>query len=447
MKIHRNRQLVHAVAILAGALASSSLDRWFRSDQAVAQRSGDLTAELMNTYGLSAQGLVRKIDFSPLVIDPDAEPVEIKSGPLLLGDAGKVLQDGDLPLAMELFFAHTVAEYEHAKEPLSAVRFSQQLRRPVWQIRWGVSMALRGGELEDANPIGQSSSRGSSRGRNGEAEEPSPSEILEMAMGLVATTVAEEFETRFRSGTFGTALSLIGTEPPEEPAANQPRPRSSRGGDEPEPEVVAPPSILESGPSAAPIWVPGIVYLGEGASADRTEMARAMGIDFLLHFDVALKTGREDNVENTSRCRVIQVGDGRILGVSKGIDKDEAERYSRGGRGNEADYVKDQLTLILAIMDQKANVSEMPTLTKDIAKKRVGMLLSASRLPGASRPSLRTLAEIRLYQSLGLLDSSEVDSAFDYIGGADALFLLYGPLDQKLDRARQWAIDALSGEA
>ena len=416
------------------------------SNRTVAQRSGGMTDEFLQTYGLALKTLADELHVAPLVIDPDDDPIVIKSGPLLLEDAQKTLADGNMPLAMELLFAHTVTEYEQAERSLKAVRFSRHLRRPVWQIRWGVSLAVRGDDVEDANPIGGTNSGrvGSRQGTND--QETDPREVLESSLGLVATFVGEAFEKRMRQSRFGSAMDLLESAESEPPDSRSSASIRSRSSDKPveSNETSAAVPILESGPAPPPVWYPGIVFLGEGSSGDRLADAQRMGLDFLLHFDVALKTDRNDKVINTSRCRVIQVSGGRIMGVTQAIDADEADRFSRSGKGDDRDYIEQQSTLILAIMDQKANVDEMPSLTKEIARKRVGMLMSASRLPGATRPSLRTLAEIRMYQSRGLLDASEVDTAFDYVGGSDALFLLHGPLDERLDRARQWAVDALA---
>ena len=446
MNVDPNCGTLRLTACLLATIGCFSADTWIGAGRVMAQRSGGMTNEFLETYGVAVKTLVDELDVSPLVIDPDAEPVVIKTGPLLLDDAREMLGGGNLPLAMELLFAHTVTEYDQAEKALKAVRFSPHLRRPVWQVGWGVSLAVRGDDAEDANPIGGTNSGRLAGRRGGSGEQSDPSDLLEMSLGLVATTVGEAFEKRIGQGLFGSAMGLLERDGIDEPDSLAARSiRQSRTDDESaSDEAEGSPSILESGPPPPPIWYPGIVYLGEGSSGDRLEDAQRMGLDFLLHFDVALKKDRNDKIINTSRCRVIQVSGGRVLGVSQAIDGDEADRFARSGKGDEREYIEQQLTLILAIMDQKASVGEMPPLTKEIAKKRVGMLLSVGQLPGATRPSLRTLAEIRMYQSRGLLDAAEVDTAFDYVGGEDALFLLHGPLDEKRNRARQWAVDSLS---
>jgi hypothetical protein len=376
-----------------------------------------------------------------LTADRTETSTEIKTGPQLLEDAQSVFRSGNQPLAMELFYAHTVAEYDQAEDALKAVRFSPSLRRPVWQIRWAVSLAVRGGDAENANPIPDSGSAGT---RGGGSAEGDPSSVLEQALGLVASSVGTEFQQRAMNGNFGLMLGMLDVETPEESS----KPVSSGGGNETSDGADAmnanpTESILRSAPKTHSIWYPGIVFLGEGASAEMVAVAKNLEIDFLIHFDIALKTDRDNKVENNARCRVIQVADGKTLAASKGIDGQEADRFSRGGRGTVDEYVTEQLAPVLAIMDQKVKVVDMPPLTPEIAKNRVAALLASVPMPGANKTSLRTLAEIRMYQSLGLLQQSDLDAAMDYIGGDEALFLIHGPLDARLQHACQWAVDAL----
>ena len=438
---------------------------------AMAQQSNGLPDKFLQTYGLSAKQVVRELDFSPLLFDPVGESKKVKAGPQLKKEAAEMLRAGNQRLALELYYAHMVTEYEQAQKEFSFVRFSSALRRPTWQVRWAASMTIRGGTIDEAKPIGGSSDAGEGKGKKA-------SKDLYKALGRVAETVADEFKERSLDGKFGKALRTLAKTSDEPEADDDQASRSggngqgsggngqgSRGGGQgsgrggqgsgrggqgsgrndqvEEDSEFAESSVLDGAPEPDPIWRTGIVYLGEGTSEDMVEIARNKGYDFLLHFDVSLKTGRNEEIENSSRCRVVTVSDGKVLGVSKGMTKEEAARYSQSGRGGTGKFIKEQLAVVLDAMDQKLKVSQMPELNADIAKRRVGALLSSPRLVGAKKPSLRTLAEIRMYQSLGLLEASEIEEAFDYVGGDEALFLLYGPLDERLDKARQWAIDAL----
>ena len=84
--------------------------------------------------------------------------------------------------------------------------------------------------------------------------------------------------------------------------------------------------------------------------------------------------------------------------------------------------------------------NDLPQLPPDVAKRRIATIIS-----GAGAKSLRTLAEIRFYQSKNLIDEAETQAAFDIVGGEDGLLLLYGPKSERVETARRWAIQSVSG--
>ena len=91
----------------------------------------------------------------------------------------------------------------------------------------------------------------------------------------------------------------------------------------------------------------------------------------------------------------------------------------------------------LVAMDRNLQVTEMPALTDDNARSRVGSLLGAS-----SRRSFRTLAEVRLFQSQGLLTDDEVADAFYLVGGQDGLTLLEGSAEDRKAVVYRWLSEA-----
>ncbi len=154
----------------------------------------------------------------------------------------------------------------------------------------------------------------------------------------------------------------------------------------------------------------------------------------ILHFDVVLKPGRTD-VQNISRLRLLHVAEKKSIVVSKGMDNREAAQLAAAGRMNEREYVLEQLSNLFAIIDRQVKVVDLPTLAPDVARRRIATLIS-----GPQARSLRTLAEIRLYQAQGLIEEKEVEAAFDIVGGMDALTLLHGPLDERISIARKMAV-------
>ncbi len=308
-------------------------------------------------------------------------------------------------------------------------------------------------------------------------------ERLTNVLGLVAKKVEEEFGSRYRAGQFGLALRDVSETPvatgqpaPGQPGAAQPgaaQPGAARGpgfGQGPEfgqgrafgqgqrrfapgtaprgggafgnrrggPAPLSPLArqrreTMESyADPERPMWTPGVLFLGEGPSQETVKTAQQEGLDLLIHFDVAIKTVREDDVENLSRCRVVHVATGKTIGVSKAFDGPEAERLVDFERTSEAEYVTEKLQNLLDIVDDKLAVTEMPKLSPEVAKRRVASLLTKS-----GDPPLRRLAEIRVYQSQGLIADEDVESAFQIIAGDDGLVLLYGPRDERIEIVRR----------
>ena len=481
-------------------------------------------ADAMDLYGATLASLRDRLSFSPLFAP--ANGVVVESGPFLARDAEDAFKAGNHPLALELMFGHMTTEHQDALVALQTVKYNALLRRPVWSVRWGVSLSVRGDITGDAKPIqegatprgrtsgggGLASSGGQARGRGGEfgdgefgdgefgdgglgggglgvlggdmemdedmgmemdedmgmemdegmgygqasggqqrggtaAAKPSvPARkmlgdqaalVLEKNLGLVAQVVAEAFKKRFEAGSFGPLFSTV-TAPP--PAVENPGGRNRQAAPTGSSHVVgtAVNELLLDAGQPIQMWQPGLVFLGEGPADEVMPFARAAKIDLLLHFEVVLKAGRNDSMQNTSRCKLMNVVTGKQEIVSKGMSTLEASKLAGAGRLNEREYVQEQLRSLFGFIDRAATVMEMPALTPEIARRRVATLVGSPQ----SR-SLRTLAEVRMYQVKNLLTDEEVEAAFDIVGGAEGLMMLHGPQGEKIDLARQWAVQSL----
>jgi len=192
--------------------------------------------------------------------------------------------------------------------------------------------------------------------------------------------------------------------------------------------------LLSTSAEPLPMWQPGIVFLGVGTSDEIMSAARAANLDFVLHFDVVIKETRTDT-QNISRCRLLNVQTGKSVGMSRGMDSFEASKFAAAGRMGEKDYVEEQLNNLFGIIDRQVTVTDLPTgLNAKAVRGRIATLMAS---PDAR--SMRTLAEIRLYQAKGLITDEEVEAAFDIIGGVDGLTLLHGALEERIAMARKWA--------
>ncbi|TWU48461.1 hypothetical protein [Rubripirellula reticaptiva] len=469
---------------------------------------GNAKSDVTQTYLADLVSLTDGFKLSPLFAPETA--VEVVTGPVLSREADQAFAAGNSAIAIELMCGHMATEYDEASAVIRSAKFSMSLRRPVWALRWGASIAIRGSEevtdpspiREGATPPGRRMAAGgggyddsmsgypdeemqgmddsmrmeqemqdamqSGMGMDGEYGMDGPGgpmvrpkppvqkvremldagteKVMDENLGLVATMVAEDFASRFSSGDFGALFTGVAPPPPVDPRA---------GGQPVVPVGAAPPvrssmmspeldETLSITPEPLPMWKPGLNFVGSGPSNDMLADAKRNGIDFLLHFDVLLKPGRTGKTQNVSRCRLFNVATGKQLALTKGIDSLEASQLVASGRmADERAYVTEQMGTLFALIERETKLVPMPTaLTAAAARGRVAVLIG-----GAKAKTLQTLAEIRLYQSLGLLTEPEVEMAFDIVGGADALLFLHGPRDERLAMAHTWAIEAQTPSA
>ena len=433
-------------------------------------------------------------------------------GPILKMEAEQAFASGNHPLALELAFGHMAADFPDSLVELKTVKYSPLLRRPVWNIRFGVSMTVRGNASQGAQPIretrgsvqrnGGQNGRGarggnqqygddygegygdpsggeygddygdqemaeddydedygadmeqemggrpgpSRAGRNQRNDappqrtmlDPRTNEVMDETLGLVAEVIGDEFRKRYQGGDYGLTLTSVVApviaDDSESGGTIAAGVSATSARNTPELE-----EALGLSEKSMPMWIPGFVYLGQGELEEVGRDAHRAGLDLLLHFDVTLNAGR-NSTQNISRCRMVNVHTGKALAFSKAIDSREAAQLAAAGRSGERDYIKNQCASFFNIVDNKIKTTQLPQLSPEVAKKRVTALMGSSRYR-----SLRTLAEIQLYRALNLIDDSDVEIAFDIIGGPEALMILRAPPSVKYPMARKWAIRSQGG--
>ena len=446
-------------------------------DQSMSGRSGHAgsSAVMAGASGVAWISALSDLDLGPL-FEPLSDDSAIVAGPVLNTEAQTSYQSGNYPLALQLYFAHMVTEYQDAQFRLKTVKFSQYLKRPVWNIKWGVSYAVRG-DAADPQPIRagqtppgrQASGRGRQRGGDDtdemsmemekkmemememkmEMEESMSSEMesggqrsssshshspvaremldksvaeqFDQHLGLVAERIASEFGARYRKGDYGTALVDVTPTEGESSAS----------------EAVD--DLLAESPEPPSLWIPGVVFVGKGDSKEMIKIARGDSVDFLLHFDISVKTDRNGNVQNVSRCRLIHPGTGKSMATSKAMDSAEAAKLAGAGRGDETEYVSERIEGLFLTIDRQIKTVDLPQLTPEIAKKRIASLMAISK-----GSQLKTLAETRLYQAQELLTEADVESIFNIVMGEKGLKLIHGTREQKLETARELALRSLA---
>ncbi|TWU66318.1 hypothetical protein V7x_18820 [Crateriforma conspicua] len=419
----------------------------------------------------------------------------VNAGPELLNQARSAYMSGNLPVAMKLYHAHLAAEYDQAQDEIAKLRLSKLLSRPVWNIRFGVSMMVRGDIEEGYNPISANMRTASSGGYGGDDygygdeggyggdgyggeedygygdEEPDygygdeygggsgmdaygsggpgrnqpPPRVVEMlsgtvdarfkeVIGSVSEMFAQRFAEHYKAGHFGAALADV-TPPPKK--ENNRGGYGGRRGEEPEPEAQYAITDEFSPNTDYPLWQPGLLFIGEGEHESMLDKATEAGCDFLFHFDVAIRLEGKKPPRNICRCRLYHVGSGKAFAASGAFDNYEvmASKQRRGrGRQQSEDYdpgtahINDSLDQLFATIKLKLVTADMPELSEKAAEYRVSKLLSGD--PGQV---LERLAEIRAYQSRGLLNEDDVAKAYQIIAGNDGLTLLYGSDEAKME--------------
>lgn len=210
------------------------------------------------------------------------------------------------------------------------------------------------------------------------------------------------------------------------------QPGSGMGGGD-----AASPQLTQQQPSVPapelPRWRPGIVFVGRINHSDALLKAQERSLDFLIHFDVAVRTSQAGSAKNVTRLRIYDVTSGKTVVVSKAIDNFEVYKLADADRKSERESVEEVLSSVFTVLDEKLVMKPMPRLDAEAAKKRVISLIEL-----ASQEPLRALAEIRLYQWQQAIDEGHVATAFHMAGGDDALSILHG-----LPEARREVLDEL----
>ncbi|WP_146394100.1 hypothetical protein [Allorhodopirellula solitaria] len=406
---------------------------------------------------------------------PTTPPTPPMVGPLLRNEANVAYRYGNLPLARELYFGFLARGGVDSQEDLNSLKFSAYFRRPVWQLRWGASIGLHGDtEVTDYAPIradgktpggmgemagmgemsssyesemmGPNSGLGPEGGpgsssmdsmspyeqrmdavggpgssgtpqydRDGRMIDPSASvaaapeaqmtdpsvgERMEELMGYVATVVTEGMKTRMASGQFGAAFANLD-------------PDAKDQGD-----TVAGDYVQPSDPR---MWIPSVVYLGEGSTQEMSKAAAEQNIELLLHFDVSMKTVRNSSPQNSTRVKVIDGRSGRTLITSDEMDNRELQRLLQTKRATAESYVNDALEKFWSVLDSKLSLRDFPTLTPAQSRARVTGVLGDSTFS-----LLRKLAEIRYMGNQGWLTEDEMEQAFAIAASNDGMTILYG---------------------
>ena len=466
------------------------------------RRKGASRGEPLNVYLAPLKSIVRGIDLFP-VLTTELE-VQVQSGPLLEREASESFQAGYQSLANELMYAHFVTEYEDAQGAILSAQYSSLFKRPLWSIRCGLSMAVRGGDsLTDFQPITESTRRarrssgggapdpremmmersgppddydpsraedearaaamGSGRGLSNRTPKASTApmglarpamisteaqEELQRHIGLVATVLSEEFDKRWQTRHFGSLFASV-TAPIAQPTKRGQR-RGRSATTTPSAQVIGPlADLLSEAPQPIPMFRPGLIFLGQGGSEEMLEVAVDQDLDLLFHIDVTIKESKGSTTRNQTRktTTVQNVARIRVYNVHQ-------KKSLVGSRAIDNKDLEKTSKLpgdgsnrdyvreqMLAMWSQIDAKVKAEKLPK--LTPEVAQRRITSLFAGNQDKPLRKMAEVRLYQALELVKPEDVENAFTILGGYDGLVLLHGPLAERREIARKLAIEAI----
>ena len=469
--------------------------------QSNSRGGGDLKPSptvMLEVFQLDWSPLAERVQQVLTSASTSQQPVAL--GPVLRNEAHVAYRFGNLPLALQLFHGFIARGSDAAEQQMDQIKFSKHFRKPLWHLRVGVSLGVHGdSSTTDPSPITDSgTSRGmgngemgmgmdsgmmdmememansmqgmnegmregmagmeeemgmggmdmyeedmgmagmgmpgmgmSGRGRRNQAAasmvpkaEMTDSEVnsrMEKFLGLVADTVKTGLSKRISDGKFGHALVDVEAE-------------STTQGHTVNGETV------DEAPQS--MWIPSVLFVGEGNSRDTIKTAHNLELDLLFHFDVGLKENRMGAVSNISRVKVMDARNGKTLVSSAAMDNTEVERMTRVGRGSPSAYVDEQLKSLWAVVDERLTLSDLPTLSPEVARKRVAQVLG-----DRSMTPLRKLAEIRYYGYRGWLTPDEVEQAFEITGGPEAMKVLHGSESQAIEAIHKLVVETEASDS
>jgi len=230
---------------------------------------------------------------------------------------------------------------------------------------------------------------------------------LDANLGLVAEFLQIEFAKRQSAGAFGTIFNGMET--------SGIKLAQTSGGSS---------SVVSMG---LPMWIPGVDFVGEGNQTEMLKLAKANGVELLMHFDIIVKENRIATASTyATRCKLLLVDTGETVGTSKLIDKNEVT----GKKKTVRELVAEQLTNLFEIIDKKVTLEPMPTLKPEQAISRIDSLLS-----GSKPASLRNLAEMSVYCDRNYITAEQFDSVVFFAGGDETLMLLHEDPTERINKS------------
>jgi hypothetical protein len=416
----------------------------------------------------------------------------------------EAFQEGRDQQGFQYLYADALVNDEAAERLPEEFRWVPSLKRPTLGVRWGIGVSYTApkgytghpcpigyvpstqpsGNQQPGMPAGnpgaapQPRQRGrrnaqqpgnpSSMGAPGQAAAnesvvpEDPHEMLTYYTGELGETMLEALTERYSGGKYGGALVRIYESYDAEPVAENASsgaPGSMPGG----PAGYGPggygpgaPGAPGSAPAAKsskakafePSGVaPAITMLGEGNERELVSRAESENIDFLILFDITVRSSNRDTASHTVRFRVMSLEQAKMPPPKEGESEPDKpremfaskalnnQRTETARENDKPDPVEPEIEGFLAAIDANVATTPLPEkLTPEIALKRATFLAAQE----GSNP-LASLAEIRCYQEKKLLSKAQVTELFNRILGeekAEKLLKGKGPEQRQAALAR-----------
>lgn len=324
----------------------------------------------------------------------DSRP--IAAAQILLDQANTALQEGRTSDALQWNLAASLADAKNGAWR-KTWNWYDGLRRPSAAVHWGVGVAYVAPRdySKSPDPVG------GDKVRSGKGDEVGESQIV-FYTGELGQRLLDRLKSHLADGQCGAVFQAdVG----DRTAIHDPRRRTNLK----QPENKNQPRAI----------VPGLTALGQGSNSMLTQLARKEHVDVLVLFEVTVKPTRTGSVHNTTTIRIVDVDRGETLVSTQPLNNLQVERLRENPLAEDpvdaelqrlADYVRDSLS-----------AAPMPSeLEPEHARRRVEAIVAEAQ----ERP-LRTLAEVRLFNALGLISDVELLRAYQQVLGDELGRRLY----------------------
>lgn len=402
--------------------------------------------------------------------------------PLTFADkAGIAFQQGREKDGLQYVYAHALTGDDAvAKEVLGQMGWVGPLKKPAMTVRWGIAIeyVFNGprGYTGNLYPIGTAQNVATKGGGGGAGigGQPQPGGMgdggfapggmggagqgnasLQNYTGELGQKVLQQLQQRIAKGDFGKVLALAGKT--STPGATPGMPGAAAGmpgAGMPEgsgtnlgagmPGGAAPGGVEGAGMPGQPLGgrptdvsslSPGIVLLGVVSPRDLRDKAQAAGVDVICVFDVSVTPNpRTGLILNETAIRLHNTVEPKELWESRKLNniKVQIERADPKGDQDPADR---EIEALFKKVDADWHVGPLPSsLTAANVLDRLRLLISQTH-----ENPLPVLAEVRMYQTRGLLKDEHLLTAYQkLIGESGGTQLATGSEEEKKQAIETW---------